>query len=86
MLYKGQISLHFDPPIRHSHRTRSLLLWALIRILYLDTRQTVSSMATKRQSIDCREKEAVAKATKHQSAEYREKEAQAKATKRQSAE
>ena len=42
-------------------------------------------MATKRQSVDCREKEAVAKATKRQSTEYREKEAQAMATKRQSA-
>ena len=40
-------------------------------------RQTASSMATKRQSVDCREREAVAKATKRQSAEYREKEAQA---------
>ena len=33
---EGEISLHFDPPSRHSHRTRSPLLWAL-RILYLDT-------------------------------------------------
>ena len=47
--------------------------------------QSASSMATKRQSVDCREKEAVAKATKRQSDEYREKEAQAMATKRQSA-
>ena len=37
VLYEGEISLHFDPPSRHSHRTRSLLLWAVIRILYLDT-------------------------------------------------
>ena len=37
VLYKGEISLHFDPPSRHSRRTRSPLLWALIRILYLDT-------------------------------------------------
>ena len=36
-LYKGEISLHFDPPSRPSCRTRSPLLWALIRILYLDT-------------------------------------------------
>ena len=34
VLYEG---LHFDPPSRHSSRTRSPLLWALIRILYLDT-------------------------------------------------
>ena len=32
MLYKGEISLHFDPHSRHSCRTRSLLLWVLIRI------------------------------------------------------
>ena len=37
VLYEGEISLHFDPPSRHSHRTRSPLLWAVIRILYLDT-------------------------------------------------
>ena len=34
-------------------------------------------MATKCQSVDCREKEAVAKATERQSAECREREAQA---------
>ena len=32
VLYKGEISLHFDPPSRHSCRTRSPLLWALIGI------------------------------------------------------
>ena len=37
VLYEGEISLHFDPPSRHSPRTRSPLLWAVIRILYLDT-------------------------------------------------
>ena len=37
VLYEGEISLHFDPPSRHSHRTRSPLLWAVIKILYLDT-------------------------------------------------
>ena len=37
MLYEGEISLHFDPPSRYSHRTRSPLLWAVIRILCLDT-------------------------------------------------
>ena len=37
MLYEGEISLHFDPPTRHSHRTRSPLLWAVIRIFYLGT-------------------------------------------------
>ena len=37
VLYEGEISLHFDPPSWHSHRTRSPLLWAVIRILYLDT-------------------------------------------------
>ena len=37
VLYEGEISLHFDPPSRHSHRTRSPLLWVVIRILYLDT-------------------------------------------------
>ena len=53
--------------------------------VYSRGRQSASSMATKRQSVDCREKEAVTKATKRQSAEYREREAQAMATKRQSA-
>ena len=37
MLYEGEISVHFDPPSRHSRRTQSPLLWAVIRILYLDT-------------------------------------------------
>ena len=37
VLYEGEISLHFDSPSRHSRRTRSLLLWAVIRILYLET-------------------------------------------------
>ena len=37
VLYEGEISLHFDPPSRHSRRTRSPLLWAVIRILHLDT-------------------------------------------------
>ena len=37
VLYEGEISLHFDPPSRHSRRTWSPLLWALIRILCLDT-------------------------------------------------
>ena len=32
MVYKGEISLLFDPPSQHSCRTRSPLLWALIRI------------------------------------------------------
>ena len=32
VLYKGEISLHFDPPSWHSCRTRSPLLWVLIRI------------------------------------------------------
>ena len=36
-LYKGEISLHFDPPSRPSCCTRSPLLWALIRILHLGT-------------------------------------------------
>ena len=31
-LYKCKISLHFDPPNRHSGRTWSPLLWVLIRI------------------------------------------------------
>ena len=35
--YKGEIRLHFDPHSLYSCRTRSPLLWALIRILYLDT-------------------------------------------------
>ena len=34
MLYKGEISLRFDPPTRHSHRTRSLLLWVLPYFFY----------------------------------------------------
>ena len=37
MLYEGEISLCFDPPSRHSRHTRSPLLWAVIRILYLGT-------------------------------------------------
>ena len=37
VLYEGEISLHFDQPSQHSHRTRSPLLWALIIIFYLDT-------------------------------------------------
>ena len=37
VLYEGEISLHLDPPSRHSRRTRSPLLWAVISILYLDT-------------------------------------------------
>ena len=37
MLYEGEINLHFDSPSRHSRRTRSLLLWAVITIFYLDT-------------------------------------------------
>ena len=37
VLYEGEISLHFDPPSWHSCRTRSPLLWAVIRILHLDT-------------------------------------------------
>ena len=32
VLYKGEISLHFDPSNRHSCCTRSPLLWALIGI------------------------------------------------------
>ena len=36
VLYEGEIRLYFDPPSRHSHRTRSPLLWAVFRILYLD--------------------------------------------------
>ena len=35
--YKGEISLHFDLPSLYRCHTRSPLLWALIRILYLDT-------------------------------------------------
>ena len=37
VLYEGEISLHFDPPSRHSRQARSPLLWVVIRILYLDT-------------------------------------------------
>ena len=36
-LYKGEMSLHFDPPSRPSCQVWSPLLWVLIRILYLDT-------------------------------------------------
>ena len=32
VLNKGEISLHFDLPSQHNCRTRSLLLWVLIRI------------------------------------------------------
>ena len=35
--YNGEISLHFDLPSLYSSCTQSPLLWALIRILYLDT-------------------------------------------------
>ena len=35
--YKGEISLHFDLPSLYYCRTRSPLLWALIRIIYLDS-------------------------------------------------
>ena len=35
VLYEGEISLHFDPPSRHSHRTRSPLLWAVKLDLYV---------------------------------------------------
>ena len=35
--YQGEISLHFDLPSLYGSCTRSPLLWALIRILYLDT-------------------------------------------------
>ena len=45
--------------------------------------QSASSMATKRQSADYREREAQAMATKRQSADYREREAQAMVNKRQ---
>ena len=31
MLYEGKISLHFDPPSRHSRSTQSPLLWTVIR-------------------------------------------------------
>ena len=37
VLYEGEISLHFDLPSSHNRCTRNPLLWALIRILYLDT-------------------------------------------------
>ena len=40
--------------------------------VYSRRRQSASSMATKRQSVDCRKREALAMATKHQSADYRE--------------
>ena len=35
--YEGEISLHLDLPSQYGCRTRSPLLWAIIRILYLDT-------------------------------------------------
>ena len=35
--YKGKTSLYFDLPNLYSCRTQSLLLWVLIRIVYLDT-------------------------------------------------
>ena len=44
VLYEGEISLHFDPPSRHSHCTRSPLLWAIIRILYLDTARFINPL------------------------------------------
>ena len=53
--------------------------------VYSRRRQSASSMATKRQSVDCRKNETLAKATKRQSVEYREREAQAVAVKCQSA-
>ena len=42
VLYEGEISLHFNPPSRHSRRTRSLLLWAVIRIIYLETARFIN--------------------------------------------
>ena len=42
VLYEGEISLHLDPPSRHSHHTQSPLLWAVIRILYLDTARFIN--------------------------------------------
>ena len=53
--------------------------------VYSRRRQSASSMATKRQSADYREREAQAMANKRQSAHYKEREAQAMANKRQSA-
>ena len=41
-LLRRLVVLHFDPPSRHSHRTRSPLLWAVIRILYLDTARFIN--------------------------------------------
>ena len=35
--YQGEISLHFDLPSLYGSCTRSPLLWAQIRIFYLDT-------------------------------------------------
>ena len=35
--YQGEISLHLDLPSQYDCHIRSPLLWALIRILYLDT-------------------------------------------------
>ena len=42
--YKGVINLHFDLPSLYSYRTRSPLLWALIRILYLDTARFIEPL------------------------------------------
>ena len=35
--YQGKISLHLDLPSQYGRHTRSPLLWAVIRILYLDS-------------------------------------------------
>ena len=51
MLYEDEISLHLDPPSRHSHRTRSPLLWAVIRILYLDTARFIDEIQLLRSSL-----------------------------------
>ena len=43
--YKGEISLHFDLPSLYSCRTWSPLLWALIRIFYLDTARFIEEQS-----------------------------------------
>ena len=43
--YQGEISLHLDLRSQYGHRTWSRLLWALIRILYLDTARYIELLS-----------------------------------------
>ena len=73
--------------MRHAYLAANFIIYATAWLFIFSwRRQTASSMTTKRQSTDYKEKEALAKATKRQFAAYREREAQGKATQCQSSE